>query len=125
MKILFIEDDYEVGKMYATQLELEQHEVVTVRTAQEALDALEADRDYDAVILDILLPGSNGLAVLQEMQSYEDWRRIPVVVLSNVNPDDLTVRTQHLHDLGVRDYLVKMDTSPQDLATAVKTAVGA
>ena len=122
MKILFVEDDIDVGKMYGTQLQLEQHEVVIVRTAQEALDRLDADADFELIVLDILLPGSNGIAVLHELQSYDDWRRIPVVVLTNVTADDLEVSDKHLHDLGVKDYLVKMDTSPQELALAVKAA---
>lgn len=120
MKILFVEDDVDVGTMYATQLILEENDVQHVRTAQEALDALDED-EYDLIILDMLLPGSNGIAVLQELRSYRDWRSIPVVVLSNVTPDDLEVTDRHLKELGVSDYLVKMDTTPQDLAVAVNS----
>ena len=122
MKILFVEDDIDVGRMYAAQLKLEEHEVVTVRTAQEALDMLDEDEGFDVIVLDILLPGSNGIAVLHELQSYDDWRKIPVVVLTNVTIEDLDIGSKHLQDLGVKDYLVKMDTSPQDLAYAVATA---
>lgn len=123
MKILFVEDDIDVGKMYAAQLQLDGHEVETVRTAQEALDMLDAIDDFEVIVLDILLPGSNGIAVLHELQSYDDWRKIPVVVLTNVTIEDLEIGNRHLQDLGVKDYLVKMDTSPQDLAYAVATAL--
>ncbi len=123
MKILFVEDDIDVGKMYAAQLQLDGHEVETVRTAQEALDMLDAIDDFEVIVLDILLPGSNGIAVLHELQSYDDWRKIPVVVLTNVTIEDLEIGNRHLQDLGVKDYLVKMDTSPQDLSYAVATAL--
>lgn len=119
MNILFVEDDVDVSTMYATQLLLEENDVVHARTAQEALDLLDED-DFDLIILDMLLPGSNGIAVLQELRSYRDWRSIPVVVLSNVTPEDLEITEQHLEDLGVRDYLIKMETTPQDLAVCVK-----
>ena len=118
MKVLFVEDDIDVGTMYATQLILEERDVVHVRTAQEALDALDEDQ-FDLIVLDMLLPGSNGVAVLQELRSYRDWRTIPVLVLSNVTPDDLEITNSHLEELGVSQYLIKMDTTPQDLAAAV------
>lgn len=118
MRVLFVEDDVDVSTMYTTQLLLEENDVTHARTAQEALDLLD-EEEFDLIILDMLLPGSNGIAVLQELRSYRDWRNIPVIVLSNVTPDDLEVSEQHLKDLGVRDYLIKMETTPQDLAVSV------
>lgn len=122
MNILLIEDDVDVSTMYGSRLEQERYKVTYSSTAQEALDALEEDV-FDAVILDILLPGSNGIAVLQELQGYEDWRGIPVLVLSNVNVDDLDVGHHHLRDLGVHAYLIKIQTTPDDLLSAVRAAV--
>ncbi|PSO44571.1 hypothetical protein BRC21_01185 [Candidatus Saccharibacteria bacterium SW_7_54_9] len=122
VKVLLVEDDVDVSLMYGSQLELDQHGVTYARTAQEALDLME-EAGFDVVVLDILLPGSNGIAVLQELQGYEDWRGIPVVVLSNLDIKDLGVSENHLHDLGVRQYLVKMRTTPGDLSSAVTSAV--
>ncbi|MEX0748484.1 MAG: response regulator [Candidatus Saccharimonadales bacterium] len=118
MRVLFVEDDIDVGTMYATQLLLEENDVTHARTAQEALDVLD-DYEFDIIVLDMLLPGSNGIAVLQELRSYRDWRHIPVIVLSNMTPDDLEVTPRSLQDLGVAQYLIKMETTPQDLAAAV------
>ncbi len=121
MKVLLVEDDVDVSIMYGSQLELDKHTVTYVSTAQGALDALE-DENFDVVVLDILLPGSNGIAVLQELQGYEDWRGIPVVVLTNVDMEDLDISRNHLNDLGVQEYLVKMQTTPDDLSSAVQAA---
>lgn len=118
MKILFVEDDQDVSQMYGTQLRLDAHEITEARTAQEAVDTLD-EAGFDALVLDILLPGSNGIAVLNELQGQEDWRDIPVIILSNVTPDDLAVDADHLHRLGVREYLIKMETTPQDLSAAI------
>lgn len=122
MKILFVEDDQDVSQMYGTQLRLDTHEVTEARTAQEAVDTLDEAR-FDALVLDILLPGSNGIAVLHELQGQEDWRDIPVIILSNVTTDDLAVDADHLRRLGVREYLIKMETTPQDLSAAINTLV--
>lgn len=122
-KILLVEDDIDIGKMYASQLQLGEHSVMQVRDAQSALDACD-EYDFDVVVLDILLPGSNGLAVLQELRSYSDWRHTPVIILSNVTPEDLAADERHLDDLGIKKYLIKMETTPQDLATAVAAVCG-
>lgn len=120
MNVLLVEDDADIGRMYATQLLIDDHGVTQVRDAQSALDACD-ENDFDVVVLDILLPGSNGLAVIQELRSYSDWRHTPVIILSNVTPDDLATDDEHLSDLGVKKYLVKMETTPQDLAAAVQS----
>lgn len=117
-RILMVEDDIDIGKMYASQLQINDHVVMQVRDAQSALDACD-EYEFDVVVLDILLPGSNGLAVLQELRSYSDWRYTPVIILSNLTPDDLAVDDHHLEDLGVKKYLIKLHTTPQDLAAAV------
>lgn len=122
MRVLFIEDDVDVSEMYGAQLRIEDHEVTIVPTAQEAIDMLDR-AGFDVIVLDILLPGSNGIAVLHELQGYEDWCEVPVVVLSNVTTDDLAVDPAHLQKLGVRNYLIKMETTPQDLATAVRAVM--
>lgn len=120
IKILLVEDDVDIGKMYATQLQLDDHSVMQVCDAQSALDACD-QYEFDMVILDILLPGSNGLAVLQELRSYSDWRHMPVIILSNVTPEDLAADPRHLEDMGIKKYLVKMETTPQELAFAVQS----
>lgn len=120
--ILFVEDDLDIRTMYGQQLEAENQQLVYAGSAQEALDVLE-EADIDIIILDILLPGSNGIAVLQELQGYEDWRGIPVVLLSNITRDDLAVSNRHLRDMGVREYLVKMYTTPEDLAVTVRSVI--
>lgn len=117
--VLFVEDDLDIRTMYGQQLETENH-IVYAGSAQESLDVLE-EADIDIVILDILLPGSNGIAVLQELQGYEDWRGIPVVLLSNITRDDLAVSDRHLRDMGVREHLIKMYTTPEDLAVTVRS----
>lgn len=119
--ILFIEDDLDVSAMYTAQLVHERHAVTLAGDAQNALDLLDEHR-FDLIILDLLLPGSNGLAVLHELRSYEDWRRLPVIILSNLAPEDLEVSQDYLRELGVSEYLVKLETTPGQLAVAVRAA---
>ena len=62
----------------------------------------------DLVILDLILPKKDGFKVLREMKSQEAMKKIPVIVLSNLqNSDNIEIAVR----LGVTDYLVKSNYS--------------
>jgi CheY-like chemotaxis protein len=70
------------------------------------------------VILDILLTGPTGFAVLNEMQSYPELAKVPVIVVSSVAlPEDELVK------YGVWAVFDKGDMMPQDLLKSVQTAL--
>lgn len=78
--MLAIEDDRELAYLYESFLGEEGYEVTVAHDADEALRLLRATPDV--VILDLMLPGTDGYAVLRTMRSRPDMRRIPVVVVS-------------------------------------------
>jgi DNA-binding response OmpR family regulator len=114
MNILLVEDDFDLGEMYGLQLKKAGHRVTWVRDAQSALDYLD-DNSVEIVLLDILLPANNGLNVLYELRSYPDWRKIPVFILSSIAAVELGASPEMLKKLGVRKYLVKSETKPEQL----------
>lgn len=118
MKVLLVEDDYDLIDMYDTALSAAGYSVATVGNAQEALDYLE-NKKVDVVVLDLLLPGHNGLDVLHELRTYEDWRKLPVIILSNLNCEDVGISAEHLRELGVAKYLIKSQTKPHVLVQAI------
>lgn len=87
-------------------------EVRTVRTGEEALEALQAngtvaprDAMHPAVIfLDLRMPQPDGFEVLRRLRRVEHTRAIPIVVVSSsAHPDDI----QRCYELGANSYLVK------------------
>ena len=72
----------------------------------------------DLVILDILLTGPTGFAVLNEMQSYPELAKVPVIVVSSV-----AMSEDELAKYGVRAVFDKGDMMPQDLLKSVQTAL--
>lgn len=120
MKILLLEDDMDLGVMYATQLQESGHDVYAARDAQVALNILH-EQPVELVLLDLMLPNHNGFAFLYEMRSYEDWQSTPVVILSNLTPRDLPVSESFLQNLGVKGFLVKSRVKPADVAETVAT----
>lgn len=119
MRVLLVEDDFDLGEMYGLALKKAGHGVFWVRSAQEALDALDKEQ-VEVIVLDMMLPVNNGLNVLHELRSYEDWRQIPVVILSSLKPDEIGATAKHLKSLGVYKYLVKSETKPEALCEEIE-----
>lgn len=118
-KILLVEDDYLLSEMYGTKLRLEGFEVAVAHNSQEAFDIMD-EQEIDLVLLDMVLPRSNGVAILHEFKSYSDWRRVPIIILSNMTHKDVRLSQDLLQNFGVKKYLVKSKVKPAQVAQAVK-----
>ena len=118
MKILFVEPDVLLAKTYKAALEQAGHQVAVAGTAQAAVHA--ADRQTpELVILEMQLVSHSGIEFLYEFRSYDDWRSIPVLALSQVPPGEFIDTWELLQtELGVRTFLYKPRTS---LAKLLKT----
>lgn len=110
--ILIIDDDQELGEMLKEFLS-DDHLAVSIRLSGE--DGLQALREnsYDLLILDIMLPGMNGLDVLKELRRNND---IPVIMLT-ARGDDID-RILGL-EFGADDYLSK-PFNPRELLARIK-----
>ncbi len=72
----------------------------------------------DLVILDILLTGPTGFAVLNEMRSYPELAKVPVLIVTSV-----TMKTDLAEQYGVVEVLSKSEMTPQELIGAVQGAL--
>lgn len=101
MRLLLVEDDNDIREITARRLRTEGYSVDTCTNGEDGQDYIEAT-DYDVVILDIMLPRRDGLAVLRNVRS----RGINVPVLLLTARDAIEDRVSGL-DAGADDYLVK------------------
>jgi two-component system copper resistance phosphate regulon response regulator CusR len=101
MQILVIEDEPRILAFLARGLEAEGFRVVGAHTGRDGLARAIAG-SYDAVVLDLLLPGLDGLSVLREL--HEQRPRLPVVIVSARS--DLPTKLRGF-GLGASDYLSK------------------
>ena len=101
MRVLIAEDEKDLNKILSERLKAEHYSVDSCYDGQEALDYL-ASAEYDAVILDIMMPLLDGLSVLKAMRRKND--STPVLLLTA--KDSIEDRVQGL-DAGANDYLVK------------------
>jgi two-component system response regulator MprA len=102
MKILVVDDERAVRDSLRRALELEGYNVELAADGEEALDQLESNGDPDAVILDLLMPGVDGLEVCRRLR--RDGRRLPILMLTA--RDEIESRVSGL-DAGADDYVTK------------------
>ena len=101
MKLLLAEDDRDIARAVATLLERSNYTVDVVYNGNDALDYLTAG-DYDAAVMDIMMPGKSGLEAVREARS--QGVRIPIMMLTAM--DEVDDRINGL-DAGADDYLPK------------------
>ena len=101
MRILVCEDQKDLNKIITKHLTAEGYSADSCYDGQEALDFMDM-ADYDAVILDVMMPKKDGFAVLREMRSVKN--ATPVLFLTA--RDSIEDRVRGL-DLGGNDYLIK------------------
>ncbi|MCD8110501.1 MAG: response regulator transcription factor [Clostridiales bacterium] len=101
MRILIAEDERDLNRIISKKLTTDGYSVDSCFDGREAMDILSYT-DYDAVILDIMMPKADGLAVLQALRSA--GKSTPVLFLTA--RDSIADRVKGL-DSGANDYLVK------------------
>jgi len=77
MKILIVDDDQNILRLYKEELEDEGYVIVTASNGQEAIEMFEKE-DPDLVTLDILLPDIDGIKLLRQMK--EKKPRLPIIM---------------------------------------------
>ena len=102
-KILFVDDDNFLRKVYKSELSEQGYEVILAADGEEGLEKAQIS-DPDLIILDMIMPRKNGFEVLTELQNNTSTQNIPVIILSNLGQEDDVKKGL---DLGAVDYLVK------------------
>ena len=101
MRLLLVEDDTKLVRALRVGLEREGYLVDAAESGDVALE-LAAETAYEAIVLDLMLPGIDGVTVCRQLRSEGRW--MPVLMLTART--DVTDRIRGL-DAGADDYLVK------------------
>ena len=111
INILIVEDEKTLSDMYEDKFKTAGYGVKVAFSAEEAIDYLKTKKP-DLILLDILLPRKNGIGFLEEFKKTADATGVPIVGFSNY--DDPETK-QKAFELGVKDYLLKTQYTPQQL----------
>ncbi|MEG0830188.1 MAG: response regulator transcription factor [Anaerovoracaceae bacterium] len=101
MRVLIVEDEGKLNELITKRLKLENYTVDSCMDGNDALDFIKC-AEYDAIVLDIMLPGIDGLQVLKQLRGKKDTT--PVLLLTA--RDSIENKVEGL-DAGADDYLVK------------------
>ena len=102
-KILIVEDDDDIAELIRYNLVKDGFRPVGVSRGEDAMKKLSADT-FDLVMLDIMLPGIDGLEVCRRMKANERFRFIPIIMLTAKGEETDVVTGL---ELGADDYIVK------------------
>lgn len=103
MKIYIVEDDPEIRELESYALKSSGYETVEFAEGSSFFDALHREKP-DLVLLDVMLPGEDGLTILKRLRSQSDTMRLPVILVTARSTELDTVRGL---DLGADDYIAK------------------
>jgi DNA-binding response OmpR family regulator len=101
MKLLVIEDEVELQEIIRQSLEKEGYRVESAIDFRSAMDKV-GSYDYDCILLDIMLPGGNGLDILEELKNMNKSENVIIISAKNSISD----KVKGLN-LGADDYLTK------------------
>ncbi len=114
--IAIIDDDTWLVEEYVRTLEKSGYRTATASNAVEGIDLIDHVHPQ-VVILDLFMPGPNGIVLLHELRSHTDLMHIPIVLISN-SAGDLDAAAVSAY--GVSLVLDKTTMQPSDLVAAVK-----
>ncbi len=116
-RILVIDDDQNTRNLYQTILTEAGYQIVLAADGSEGLTKCQ-EGGYDLVLLDVMLPKMDGIALLGELK--KNPPKIPnknIYLLTNLSHDPIL---KEAISLGVKDVILKTDVNPEELTAKVK-----
>lgn len=115
-KILIVEDDPFMARMYQKLFTFEHFEVLLARDGQEGIDIAKAEKP-SLILMDVMMPKMNGLVALGKLKLDPDTKHIPVVMLTNLVGE---IEAENALAKGAIKYIVKSDYEPQQVVEMIK-----
>jgi len=117
-KILLVEDEALISDLYAYQLKAAGYDVKTAGDGLTGLKMLEEGK-FELLLLDIMLPGMNGLEMLREYKTKHPNENLLVLMLTNLGQDAVI---KEGFSLGAAGYLIKASYTPEQVVKEIQNA---
>jgi len=115
-KVLIVEDDPLMSRMYQKIFTFEGYEVVTGMDGEEGLEKAKTEKPT-VILLDVMMPKMNGLQVLEKLKLDPDTKSTPVIMLTNLAGQQ---DAESALAKGAVKYIVKSEYEPKEVAAMVK-----
>ncbi len=109
--ILLVEDDASIATIYSIKMRSVGHDFVWAENGLVALKKLE-DFTPEIILLDIRMPVMDGETFLSIIRKNEQYKEIPVIILSNLNKSEAPSTIWHL---GITDFVLKVRHTPAEV----------
>ncbi len=119
MKILLVDDDMFLRDMYATKFAERGDEVDSVESPAEALKKAQ-EGDFDVVLMDMVMPGMNGIELLKAFKELKLAKEPSYIVLSNQGEE---ADIEAARSEGISGYIVKAESIPSEVVEKVHQLV--
>jgi DNA-binding response OmpR family regulator len=119
--ILIIEDELPMLKALSDKFTLEGFEILEAKDGEEGLKTATSKKP-DLIILDIFMPVMDGKVMFKKLRADEWGKNVPVIILTNLNPDDKTL--DELMKNGPSYYFIKSKWKLEELVAKVKKELG-
>jgi len=114
--ILVIEDDKFLRELMVRKIVSEEFSSLEAETGEEGLEKMKKEKP-DLVLLDIVLPGIDGIEVLRKAKEDPSMKSIPIMILSNLaGPEEIERGLK----MGAVDYLIKAHLTPREIVAKAK-----
>lgn len=118
-KVLLVEDEDFIRDLYVRQLSKAGFQVKSAADGQIGLDMLK-NETFDLLLLDIMLPGINGLQLLREFKTQNPNSSMVTILLTNLGQEAVI---KEGFELGAQAYLIKASYTPDQVVNEVKNAL--
>lgn len=118
-KILLVEDEDFIRELYVRQLTKEGFQIKSAVDGQSGLNMLKSE-PFDLLLLDIMLPGMNGLQLLREFKTQNPNSPMITILLTNLGQEAVI---KEGFELGAQAYLIKASYTPDQVVNEVKNAL--
>jgi DNA-binding response OmpR family regulator len=118
-KIIIIEDDDLIRQLFGGELRKSGFAVEDFALGKPGLEALGQNK-YDLLLLDIMLPDLNGLAILKEARQNVANKDLRIVMLTNLGQDNIISES---YKLGANGFLIKSSYTPEQIIDEIKKMI--
>lgn len=115
-RLLIVEDDVHMAYLLGYLAERERFTVESIGDGRKAAERIDAGPAVDLVLLDVMLPYTDGFELLARMRGNPVWKDVPVIILTSKTREHDAVRAL---SLGADDYLTK-PFSPAELVARIR-----
>jgi CheY-like chemotaxis protein len=120
MKLLLVDDDAFLRDMYGVKFSECGHVVDAAETPASAISKLNQNQDFDAILLDMVMPGMTGVEMIEVIKNQFPKMKAKFIVLSNQGQSEDINKAMAAGALG---YIIKAESIPSDVVKKVESLI--